>query len=62
MKKEIVSYALEITWNDGTKEIRNDFPEIEYINEYLDELERELSTEEVWSWLNELEEDENEKV
>ena len=39
--KEIVSYALEITWNDGTKEIRNDFPAIEYINEYLDELERE---------------------
>lgn len=62
MTREIVSYALQITWNDGTKEIRNDFPEIEYINEYLDELERELSTEEVWSWLNEVEEDENEKV
>ena len=51
MKKEIVSYALEITWNDGTKEIRTDFPDIEYINEYLDELEKEFSTEEVWSWM-----------
>ena len=38
--REIVSYALEITWNDGTKEIRGDFPVIPYINEYLDELER----------------------
>ena len=56
MKKEIVSYALQITWNDGTKEVRTDFPAIEYINEYLDELEREFSTEEVWKWL---EEDEN---
>ena len=53
MKKEIVSYALEITWNDGTKEIRNDFPAIEYINEYLDEIEREFSTEEVWKWMEE---------
>jgi hypothetical protein len=51
--REIVSYALEITWNDGTKEIRRDFPAIEYINEYLDELEREFSTEEVWSWMEE---------
>jgi hypothetical protein len=41
MTKEIVSYALQITWSDGTKEIRTDFPEIEYINEYLDELEEE---------------------
>jgi len=42
-EKEVVSYSLEITWSDGTKEIRNDFPEIEYINEYLDELERETN-------------------
>jgi hypothetical protein len=41
MTREIVSYALEITWNDGIKEVRNDFPAIEYINEYLDEIERE---------------------
>ena len=41
MTREIVSYALEITWNDGTKEVRTDFPAIEYINEYLDEIERE---------------------
>jgi len=53
MKKEIVSYALEITWNDGTKEIRTDFPAIEYINEYLDEIEREFSTEEVWKLMEE---------
>jgi len=46
MTKEIVSYALQITWSDGTKEIRNDFPEIEYINEYLDELEEEENDEE----------------
>ena len=53
MKKEIVSYALEITWIDGTKEIRTDFPAIEYINEYLDEIEREFSTEEVWKLMEE---------
>ena len=39
--REIIGYALEVTWNDGTKEVRTDFPEIEYINEYLDELERD---------------------
>jgi len=44
--KEIVSYSLQIKWNDGTTEIRNDFPEIEYINEYLDELEREVNEDE----------------
>jgi hypothetical protein len=38
--KEIVSYALEIKWSDGTKEIRRDFPIIPYIDEYLDGLER----------------------
>jgi hypothetical protein len=40
-RREIVSYALEIKWSDGTKEIRRDFPAVPYINEYLDELERE---------------------
>ena len=39
--KEIIGYALEVIWNDGTIEVRKDFPEIPYINEYLDELERE---------------------
>ena len=53
MTREIVSYALEITWSDGTKEVRTDFPEIEYINEYLDELEREEGIPEIGSdeWL-----------
>ena len=39
--REIIGYALQVTWNDGTKEVRNDFPEIPYVNEYLDELERD---------------------
>jgi len=39
--REIIGYALEVIWNDGTIEVRKDFPEIPYINEYLDELERD---------------------
>ena len=41
MHREIVSYAVQITWNDGATEIRNDFPPISYINEWLDEIELE---------------------
>jgi hypothetical protein len=41
MDREIVSYAVQITWNDGATEIRNDFPPISYINEWLDEIELE---------------------
>jgi competence CoiA-like predicted nuclease len=46
MTRKIVSYALEITWNDGQKEIRRDFPNIEYVNEYLNEIEEEQMTKE----------------
>jgi len=46
MDREIVSYAVQITWNDGATEIRTDFPEIPYVNEWLDELEREVNEEE----------------
>jgi hypothetical protein len=41
MDREIVSYAVQITWNDGATEIRNDFPPISYVNEWLDEIELE---------------------
>ena len=46
MNREIVSYALQIFWSDGSTEIRTDFPEIPYVNEWLDELEREVNEEE----------------
>jgi len=46
MDREIVSYAVQITWNDGSTEIRTDFPEILYVNAWLDELEREVNEEE----------------
>ena len=38
---KVVSHELLIHWSDGTSEVRTDFPYIEYIDEYLQELENE---------------------
>jgi len=41
MDRRIKSYAVQITWNDGATEIREDFPPIPYIEEWMDEIELE---------------------
>jgi hypothetical protein len=37
---KITGYSLLIHWSDGTKEERIDFPEIEFIEDYLNDIER----------------------
>jgi hypothetical protein len=41
MDRRIKSYAVQITWDDGVTEIREDFPPIPYIEEWMDEIELE---------------------
>ena len=41
MDRRIKSYAVQITWDDGVAEIREDFPPIPYIEEWMDEIELE---------------------
>ena len=41
MDRRIKSYAVQITWEDGSTEIREDFPPIPYIEEWMDEIELE---------------------
>jgi hypothetical protein len=39
--RRIKAYAVQITWDDGATELREDFPPIPYIEEWMDEIERE---------------------
>jgi len=41
MDRRIKSYVVQITWDDGETEIREDFPPIPYIEEWMDEIELE---------------------
>ena len=41
MDRKIKSYSVQITWDDGATEIREDFPPIPYIEEWMDEIELE---------------------
>jgi hypothetical protein len=41
MDRRIKSYAVQITWEDGATEIREDHPPIPYIEEWMDEIELE---------------------
>jgi hypothetical protein len=41
MDRRIKNYAVQITWDDGGTEIREDFPPIPYIEEWMDEIELE---------------------
>ena len=41
MDRRIKSYAVQITWDDGGTEIREDFPPIPDIEEWMDEIELE---------------------
>ena len=41
MDRRIKSYAVQITWDDGATEIREDFPPITYIEEWMDAIELE---------------------
>jgi hypothetical protein len=41
MDRRIKSYAVQITWDDGGTEIREDHPSIPYIEEWMDAIELE---------------------
>jgi hypothetical protein len=41
MDRRIKSYAVQITWDDGGTEIREDFPPFPDIEEWMDEIELE---------------------
>jgi hypothetical protein len=41
MDRRIKSYSVQITWDDGATEIREDFPPIPYIEEWMDAIELE---------------------
>ena len=41
MDRKIKSYSVQITWDDGATEIREDHPPIPYIEEWMDKIELE---------------------
>ena len=46
-KKQVVSWTVNLYWADGSVEERNDSPEPEYMNEWINDIEREANDE---SW------------
>jgi hypothetical protein len=44
-KKQVVSWTVNLYWADGSVEERNDSPEPEYMNEWINDIEREANDE-----------------
>jgi hypothetical protein len=39
--RRIKAYAIQITWDNGDTELRTDFPSIRWLENWLDEVEKE---------------------
>jgi len=44
-KKQVTGWSVNLYWNDGSIEERNDAPESEYMNDWINELVEERSNE-----------------
>jgi Zn-dependent M28 family amino/carboxypeptidase len=44
-KKQVVSWTVNLYWADGSVEERQDSPEPEYMNEWINDIEREVNNE-----------------
>ena len=44
-KKQVTGWSVNLYWNDGSVEERNDAPESEYMNEWINELVEERNNE-----------------